>query len=76
MSIEERRAERILEIIRDFRGLPVTYLDLEELLGLSIRQAKAPIAMLVDAGLVERSYFDRGVAMLRDAVALREENAA
>lgn len=68
-------ALQIVDLVRDYGGLPLTYRDLEEELGMSRKRVQALTLPLVRAGVLERIEGDYGQALLRDPIAWREAAA-
>ena len=72
VSANSGAAERLVEVIRDYRGLPLAYRDLEEELGICRSRIQALALPLVRAGVLERLEGEYGQALLRDPIAWRE----
>jgi hypothetical protein len=70
------RRERLLALIRELRGLPVTYRDFEDELNIRSKEAKRLLEPLLEDGHVERFEGHGGQAFYRDPVAWREGSAA
>lgn len=66
---------RVLEVVRDYRGLPLSYEDLEAELGINRKRIQALALPLVRRGLLERLNGEYGRALLRDPIAWREAAA-
>lgn len=65
-----------LDLVRDLRGLPLTYVDFVDVLGIHPRKVKEIIEPLVEEGTVERIEWENGVLLFRDPAAWREGTAA
>lgn len=67
--------QQALDAVRDFRGLPLSYPDLEAVLGIRSRRAKEILDPLVETGDVERVEGMNGEILYRDPRAWRETAA-
>ena len=74
-SAHRGAADRLLETVRDYRGVPLTYQDLEDELGISRKRIQALALPLVRKGILERLEGEQGRTLLRDPVAWREAAA-
>lgn len=67
--------DRVLEVVRDYRGLPLCFDDLSDELGVARYRVKAVASSLIRAGLLERVDGPAGLALVRDPDAWREAAA-
>jgi len=74
-SANRGAGDRLLKLVRDYAGLPLSYRDLEDELRISRKRAQALALPLVRAGVLERVEGERGEALLRDPIAWREAAA-
>jgi hypothetical protein len=72
VSVNRGAADRLLDVIRDYAGMPLSYLDLEDELGMTRKRVQALALPLVRAGRLERLEGERGEVLLRDPIAWRE----
>lgn len=67
-----RATEQILELVRDYAGLPLSYADLEDELGISRKRVQALTRPLVRRGILEDLEGEHRQKLVRDPVAWRE----
>lgn len=68
-------ADRLVELVRDYAGLPLCYRDLEDELGISRKHVQTIARPLVATGVLELVVGERGEFLLRDPIAWREAAA-
>lgn len=70
-----RASEQILELVRDYAGMPLSYRDLEEEIGLSRKRVQALTRPLVRRGALEELEGENRQKLVRDPIAWREATA-